>query len=643
MPILVVAPSVDNIAHLLDEWTKVLPVIDPEGLLRITTILGRSQFVSPSAVLDLLDIYDSERIEIYAGAEKVQYDKDRLAITAWLDAGMPCGLTPASRKLGTATPRLRGLMVDLRTLIMPLGDLIMLEQDVALSEHSSTDERMVYDAMRDLENASRCDVIFTTHAMLCLDNLLLAREGRAPLLPPACAVLIDEAHLLESSQASMASKAMSLHRLRALMSESTWLNHPLAKTAAEIRVLATAANNMLRNIPSGTALPVPPDAQPGDTAEDARIRSVWESATVTLATLWTKLDSFKLKAPRKTKSGAPSKAKDPAAGLTPQMKSSIRYAEQCVEALAYLDKQFNGHIEQSPVRNSVSFLLGPKSVSRYLLARWAISPCALLVSGTLLHYAEGGPQEAPMARELEIPKDRASMITPLHPAWLTGTPTVHIPQISDFHLLMPPIRKNHTQSTEQAWFDNVAIAMHYVATKAKGGTLVLCSGYDRAKGMATAFMAAHPQMSSRVILQERTVRVGPCRDSFIAMHAAGVKPIWFACGGAWTGLDMKDETIGDASADEDTLLTDLVIPALPFGMENNTTAIARKERLGFYSEIVSTQRRFRQGIGRLVRREGLLHRNIWLLDGRLQHPDTQYTKEIRHWLGRFMKRKTFSL
>lgn len=67
------------------------------------------------------------------------------------------------------------------------------------------------------------------------------------------------------------------------------------------------------------------------------------------------------------------------------------------------------------------------------------------------------------------------------------------------------------------------------------------------------------------------------------------------------------------------MLTELVIPRLPFGTNRTITHAMRRDRVGNSSvEIVDTLFKLRQGIGRLVRREGLpKNRRVHILDARL--------------------------
>lgn len=52
------------------------------------------------------------------------------------------------------------------------------------------------------------------------------------------------------------------------------------------------------------------------------------------------------------------------------------------------------------------------------------------------------------------------------------------------------------------------------------------------------------------------------------------------------------------------------------------------------------QRRFLQMIGRLVRRDGLRHRHLWILDGRLVNPASgNHTGDLRYVLNPYIHRQ----
>ena len=98
------------------------------------------------------------------------------------------------------------------------------------------------------------------------------------------------------------------------------------------------------------------------------------------------------------------------------------------------------------------------------------------------------------------------------------------------------------------------------------------------------------------------------------MAAAGGRPVWVATGVAWTGLDLSDRA---RPASEDGLLTDLVITRLQIRRGEGVHEALRYERAGLSMMRLETVFRFRQGLGRLVRAEGLPDRRLWVCDGRL--------------------------
>jgi CRISPR type IV-associated DEAD/DEAH-box helicase Csf4 len=92
-----------------------------------------------------------------------------------------------------------------------------------------------------------------------------------------------------------------------------------------------------------------------------------------------------------------------------------------------------------------------------------------------------------------------------------------------------------------------------------------------------------------------------------------------------------------APAEQDLLLTDLYIPRLPYGCHRTLTHRRRVAALGFMVEVHETARMLKQGVGRLVRREGLRDRHIWLADSRLTQP-RPHLKPILKLLSAFRQR-----
>ena len=165
------------------------------------------------------------------------------------------------------------------------------------------------------------------------------------------------------------------------------------------------------------------------------------------------------------------------------------------------------------------------------------------------------------------------------------------------------------------------------------------AGYQRLETV-TAALQLHLDLGERLILQSRSLPVSSCAARFRAMGAEGKRPIWIATDTAWSEIDLSNREIPDDRAHEDILLTDLIIPALPFGMGHGIAHRIRKQKTGFSAEVAETLRKTRIGIARLMTRDGVKDRHIWLLDGRLVDPAAaNYTANVRRWLVRYINRE----
>jgi len=50
---------------------------------------------------------------------------------------------------------------------------------------------------------------------------------------------------------------------------------------------------------------------------------------------------------------------------------------------------------------------------------------------------------------------------------------------------------------------------------------------------------------TRLIDQEPNDSIARIKNTFVEMARTGIRPIWLATGGAWTGLDLTDEGVTD--------------------------------------------------------------------------------------------------
>jgi len=567
--VIVAAPTVANIAHLLREFATL-----GRADVRVAVLLGRQQFVSATRLGLLLDSLPSP------------------AISAWMASGMP-PRSDTGRSIAAVQAGICGLTECLRSI-----DPGFPVADVALSREEEESDSAVYDAHRAV--ARHADVAFTTHAMVCLDALNLASEDRDRTLPPLLALIVDEAHRLEDAQAGVLSSGLHLSLLRAaLQDRNRW-----SGTAAAVEKAKSAAQALFLAL-QGLGDDVTLSAS-GANGANARIRGL--AAALHSA----------LKEAAKAKRGTPADG-----------RPSGIYGEslRCLQQIA--SPQSTVHVRLSPVKRFPSLVVGPATVAPFLAARWATTPAVLLTSGTLLLPTLQGLSHASITTSLALPGERILRCKPIHPNWLTHSPVVYLPTPADAARLHPP--RSEDPSSMDAWGSAQADIIRKVADSAAGGTLVLCSGYERIAAIARALAP----LGSRLIVQERkTTPLSAC-DALFRTH--GDRPVWIATGGAWTGLDISDA--GKDPAD-DLLLTDLVITATPFGMAHTSTHLSRVARMGFLTEKRSALMMLRQGLGRLIRRQGLLHRRLWLLDGRYANPKSaSLMSEVKGLMQTFAKRE----
>jgi ATP-dependent DNA helicase DinG len=133
--------------------------------------------------------------------------------------------------------------------------------------------------------------------------------------------------------------------------------------------------------------------------------------------------------------------------------------------------------------------------------------------------------------------------------------------------------------------------------------------------------------------QGNFIRVGErsfsrCPQKYRERAQNGIRPLWIGLGGAWTGIDLSDNSV---PPEEDRLLTDLIITRIPWRLNRSITHLRRMNALKD-AERMETLRLFRQGIGRLVRREGVRDRKLHVLDPRIEE---KYYASFRKTLQAF--------
>lgn len=440
---------------------------------------------------------------------------------------------------------------------------------------------------------------------------LYASENDVGILPPWQYLLVDEAHLFESNLANAFSFNLSLGRFLQHISTA----HAEGAISASAVKRASSALKIIRNA--------------GVNNEDINLKSTAPNAMDVCAAL------KELQAIVETRR---------ATGINSPTLQVLRAQTKLIRtALRISSTSVNGRslVCYSPIRAYPQLSVGRASVSAELAFLWHSTEAAACVSATLYLRRMDKDSPAYMAGILNIPSNRLQEFPVIRPHWVTA-PVVGLwtpeaaRQPSGRLWLRPPSRSDKLdaaqfQVTETQWLDEVASVTRGIHHSAGGGVLVLMTSYSSAKGLATRL----DELPS-VVLAEQGISISRQVATFAQSAADGHKPIWIAVGGAWTGVDINGKNYGFPDPAKDNLLTDLIVPRFPFGTNMSMTHRHRSEQASSVPwDLLDAAMRFKQGLGRLIRREGLpKNRRIFVLDGRINDPSFDFfLSHLRRIIG----------
>lgn len=540
--------------------------------------LGRTNFASETRTRDriaeILTDADADTTEAASEEDRIAARQAQI----WLDggAGGACGETQLVRKY---LPIGAYLTEDLRAAApgFPVDE-------VRLTREVPDDDRGLeaYLAMRAAVHQGDGPV-FTTHATLVWDERGKFRaehyervndtDEKQSLLPECDVLLIDEAHQLASFAESAFSVTVALSTLvRTLSTPAIWRHARLVTKAKDGAERIKSLGDTI------TALASSKD-------EDA---DMTDEVRPLMRRLLTHLKPF---------------ANIP---HTPET-ACVHDARTIATQIAGGRSDYSVRINTSPVYRYPSLMTGPRSLSKFWATFWTRFDRVVLASATIyIPRATTTYAATQLVMQLGLPKERLQTMPPVIAPWLTQ----NVELITALDLtLAPPASKSPNHTTEmQTWHERIAERIAELWASARGGTLVLCTGYETIKVLKSLLGPADPN----IIAQGRG-RFSDAESLFRARFAAGHKPLWLAAANAWTGLDLRQTGV---LAEDDYLFTDLIIPRVPLGLEHSRIHQARVA----WSPRVEWDRaamQMRQGLGRLIRAEGLRHRRIAVLDGRI--------------------------
>lgn len=590
-PIVVTAPTLKVLGQLWEELEK----LQAEGLgtmLKCTFFPGSGEFVNSQKLLAYLNATK-------LGIKDAPFDE---AVAEWAAKGGPCiSDTPLVRAMNGHAEKLKWLMEDLRTLATDLSP-----EDFAIDPQDKETEEMAQ--LLDVRAAnSDADIIFCTHTMIGR-----AAQSQWSLFPSPQAIIVDEAHLFEANIAAIHTARVSLHSLRYRLNA-----HVKAGNKSKAATTAIGAVSTLI----------------------ACLKDL-DTDSSTVSTILTAKKHADL-IPLVGQIVAALHAKKLASADIPLLKSDTKVLSTLENVLLgkCSDRAF---LEFSPDRRFPSIMAGAADIGRFLGSMWKQAfHGVILASATLYTMDEFGNSKCDyLAKNLAIPMSRIDTPTPVIASWTIRNATIHLPDAQKCARLARPAAKARTMKEEASWLEFLGAEIVPVVQNAKGGTLVLATSYFQVEGISQILKnLSIPE--ERIVAQIRGTKFAVTEGIFREKHAQALRPILLGLGTAWTGVNLRDDSV---AAKKDTLATDLVIACLPVGLNQTSTMRSRTENMGTHPVVQEALMMLRQGLGRIVRDEDMKDRHIWFMDGRIWNSwkgMRSFCLSVRRILGQYQQGEIF--
>ena len=599
IPVIIASPTLKGTAQLWREFEEPAPTAAAKGL-DVALLPAKAEIV------------DDTRLRAY-----LEKNPDP-AVLEWVNNGGPNNVdTTLSRAAERQGTTLNWLMDDLRAIATNLRP-----EDFAVDDTTPETSEGAKQLAVLREYAANAQIIFCTQAMLARISigqwklLPLVREKHeddTPVNEPV--VIIDEAHLFEEIMAGAISNDMSLQGLKYRLKDAYEASQ--SKTGSSLdKAIKTVEKlvNECKAVYNGETIKLV------DSSWKEPPRLAQQVSSTVLSHLKDLKKQFQTKGAMQT---------------VASIKNDKEVLNQIIKTLegSISDRL---HLEYTAERHYPLFRVGPPSVKRNLGYIWSTATGGVaLVSATFyLPSGQGGMTCDYMREVLALPLARMDIPPPVVWKEIYNAPTLYLPHSSIAQPLVPP--DDESPDKLDAWTLAQATQIKNIAASAKGGTLVLCTSYAQVNGLKHNLVSGGMDEDRIVANSGRLV---DDQKKYVTLHAEGKRPVWLVLGPGWAGIDLVEE---GKLAEEDTLLTDLVITRMPIGINRSVTMQTRMNQSHFRPVGQETMLRLKQGLGRIIRRAGLKDRRIWLLDGRLVtsvvKPSSNFMAELVSGVYRLIER-----
>jgi CRISPR type IV-associated DEAD/DEAH-box helicase Csf4 len=446
-----------------------------------------------------------------------------------------------------------------------------------------------------------------------LGTALNVASDQSAILPAFSCLIVDEGHTLEESFSSATSEYLSVRSLINDLAAFKKLGGRLPPKGLEIA--ESAISQLIQKAPGVDRRDFVALAGSGDSALIANLQAI--------SSVCNAIGGVRTEASEKKR-----------------LHLKIKRAAILLDAATDLQRAMKySFLRHSPIKHLPQLMVSNANVQTILSRLWSGLESAALVSATLYINSAAGPSSTFMASLLRVPLDRNRSYAPVHAGWTTScVEGVWIPQETTSQRLLPPSRnlpgarikrtQEEHQEAESIWHGEVAEDVEKIWRTSAGGVMVLCTSYATVNAVHEILKEKNQSLSPALVRANPTSSVGTQSQEFMTKSHHGLKPLWLAVGAAWAGVDTGGHEpwanlFGESlPASTDNVLTDLVIPRLPYGTNQSLTHLWRmRNNPNVPWEMFDASMRFKQALGRLVRRAGLpKNRRIFVLDARMGDP-----------------------